>query len=339
MTRERFMYAPMALVLVVAATLASGCAPAGEEQAETAVPAAPETEVAQEPSYLDGVAWPPTFQANFTNHAQVIEGQSQDPAAPQESPGTIFYDATDPENVKVKTYFEICPALPCVDAKWIDDGVACWFYLLPDAELGYASYVLTEGYAPQQQEQYSLVGNMGPIYPDFAARYNKLLPLPPLDAPPEDWRVPVGNPPDPTVKIQWFQTSGYEGHETAYPFFQGYYAAVAEPQSVHEGDSYKPPYAFGGTAPSEAGLSHGELTYHWRTWNLEPSFGPIELPDLSAYQQYQDETCPLCLPQSKAPPACYQAGGKTPPPPPPPSSPPPKPMSCPVCHATDLGSG
>lgn len=306
---------PVILLGVAALAGLMACAPQSED-AESEGDAEASAEP-QDGSYLDAVTWPTKFQVDFMNYDNKAG----------ETEGTLYYDATDADALRVKTWFKVCPALPCVEQSWIDAGVACWFYLIPDADLGTASYVLTEGL---EQEQYALIGNVAAIRPDFVTCYNAVLPEPPLPAPDPDWTTFVGNPTEPPgVEVQWFRTSGTEEHPTLIKKNAGFYAAIAEPQTEHDGASYKPPYSFGGFAPSEGlGFTHGQLVYGWQDWDLDPSF-TIDL-SLDGYEQVYPESCPLCLPAQDPPAACYERGLPPGTPPPPPADGPPS--SCPICH-------
>ncbi|MEM7350058.1 MAG: hypothetical protein AAF657_04575 [Acidobacteriota bacterium] len=319
-SRRRVSFNLSLLSSIVVVLWLWACAPADEPQETAPAPApaeAPAGEESTPPSYLAGTTLPPKFELPFTDYSNKTQPTS----------GFLRYDASDASQIRMQTWFEVCPPLPCVRREWIENGTPCSFYLLPDETMGHASYVVTEGLEP---EEYALVGNMGPVWPDLVTRYHALLPEPPLSQPREGWFVPVP-PPDNTM--QWFLTSGVEGHPTTDPKSQGYFAFVVDPLVEQGGQYYKSPYGIGGTAPSEVGSNHGELVYDWQHWNLDPDFSPLTLPSLDGYQKFEGPLCPLCLPAENPPEACTGS-----PPPPPPTTPTPPQFNCPVCHQTTLSS-
>jgi hypothetical protein len=279
--------------------------------------------------YLANSGLPPAFEVEFKNY--LVSKERAEPGVP----GRFWYSypaqKSGAPSPGMRTWFALCPSLPCVEQSWIDAGASCTFYLVRDPNQGgkFASYVFTKGLVAkgQPQEQYALVGiNIGPLLPDSVKRYNDLFPRAPLWEPNPTSPTPLLSPAN--VPVQWYLTSGHAGFIAATqpggppvqtdpvntpPGGEGYFAQLATPVAGPGGQSYKPPYSFAGTAPGPSGLEHGQIVYDTKTFRMAASLPAdlFTLPDLSQYQKANPPGCPLEVthPEPKADrvncPACH----------------------------------
>jgi len=301
MNALRRVVMPMVLLALVAGCGKEMPAPAAASSPAAAVPAG-----ARRP-YLANSEMPPAFEVEFKNY--LVRKEKALPGVP----GRFWYSSPPQQNgapiPAMRTWFALCPFLPCVERSWIEAGASCTFYLVSDpSQPGqFASYVFTKGLVAkgQPQEQYALIGNMGPLLPDFVKRYNDLFPRAPLWEPNPTSPAPVLS--SAGAPAQWYLTSGHAGFITqpgapvktdpvnTPPGEEGYFAQLATPVPGPGGQSYKPPFSFGGTAPGPFGQEHGQIVYDTETFHMVSSLPAdlFTLPDLSQYQQAEAKGCPL----------------------------------------------
>lgn len=239
-------------------------------------------QVPNQTSYLDGTAWPTAFQITMLNYVGGARGKAQNPV-----PGVnaLYYDATNPDSLKMKAVFPSGTHIPGVPLSFV--GKECVFYLgkgAPNSTLYQAAV-----YCPDLKEYFRIGTNVGPVYPDFVARYHKILPIPPLHAPFAKSDLPVGNPAG--VLVQWFVTSGL--CVPSAPEGEGYYAALATPIQGANNVSYKPPYSFTGLGVGLVHNRRGQLVYDTQSFNLNPSFSPDTFTPPTGYTQLPAQSPPI----------------------------------------------
>lgn len=264
---------------------------------------------------LENVAWPDQFEIPFV--ATFQKGTRYGPWS-----GNLlqyqYRDETGELTANFRSYFPRCTNLPFVPLSFF--GKPCEYYFARDQNNQWQAYV----YATTQRKYFLLASNLGPMVPDFVARYQALRPAGCSNIPLSSVPLPVGNPRDGTP-VEWFLTSGTAKSAPSPESSEGYYAAIAKPVSSPGpgGKSYKPPYAFTGEPPgAEFLLGHprsvyGELVYNWRKFVIKSSFPKGTFTPPQGYTEIP--------------------GIKMPMPPPPPGVP--DHPNCVACHISDANAG
>lgn len=249
---------------------------------------------------LENAAWPNQFEVPFV--ATFQKGTPYGPWAGNtlqyqylETPGMV--------TANFRSYFKRCTNLPFVPLSFF--GKPCEYYFMRDASRNneWQSYV----YSLPLKKYFRLASNLGPMVPDFVARYQALRPAGCSNIPMSGVPLPVGNPRDGTP-VEWFLTSG-TAKSTPSPSAEGYYAAIAEPVSSGspENKLYKPPYAFAGEPPGAGFLIgharsvYGELVYEWRKFVIKSSFPDGTFTPPQGYTEVLGVVMPMPSPSPGAP--------------------------------------
>jgi hypothetical protein len=303
--------------LIVASILLTGIAVAlvwpllfpGDSGNQTAFAARPEVEPAASPSpsiqeCLENVAWPSQFEVPFTANFQKSAGygpwygnllQYQH----LETNGTV--------TANFRSYFRRCTNLPFVPLSFF--GKPCEYYFSRDSSRNneWQAYV----YSTSLKKYFRLASNLGPMVPDFVARYQALRPAGCAYRPMFRTPLPVRNPPG-GEPVEWFLTSGSaKSNPTPSRSSEGYYAAIAKPVSSGspENKLYKPPYAFAGEPPGAGILighprsEYGEITYDWKRFVIKTSFPDGTFTPPSGYTEIRGGKMPMPSPSPGASPA------------------------------------
>jgi hypothetical protein len=261
---------------------------------------------------LENVAWPDQFEVPFV--ATFQKGTRYGPWS-----GNVlqyqYRDAHGELKANFRSYFPRCTNLPFVPLSFF--GKPCEYYFARDPSNDrWQAYV----YSTTLKQYFRLSSNLGPLVPDFVARYQALRPAGCSNVPLSSVPLPVGNPRDGTP-VEWFLTSGTAKSTPSPASSEGYYAAIAKPvtSGSPESKSYKPPYAFTGEPPG-AGilLAHkrsvyGELVYDWKKFVIKSNFPKGTFTPPQGYTEVR--------------------GFKMPSPPPPPGEP--DHPNCVACHMSD----
>src|ERR1044072_4095354 len=270
---------------------------------------------------LENAAWPDQFEVPFVATFQT--GTRYGPWS-----GNLlqyqYRDESGAVTANFRSYFPRCTNLPFVPLSFF--GKPCEYYFTRDANNEWQAYV----YSTTLRQYFRLSSNLGPMVPDFVARYQALRPAGCSNVPLSNVPLPVKNPRDGTP-VEWFLTSG-TAKSTPTPTSsptpsssEGYYAAIAKPVSSGSPDSksYKPPYAFTGEPPGAGFLIghkrsvYGELVYEWRKFVIKSRFPKGTFTPPQGYTEIP--------------------GIKMPAPPPPPGEP--AHPNCVACHMSDINSG
>jgi hypothetical protein len=276
---------------------------------------------------LENVAWPDQFEVPFV--ATFQKGTRYGPWS-----GNIlqyqYRDANGELTANFRSYFPRCTNLPFVPLSFF--GRPCEYYFVRDPSQNnqWQAYV----YATTQRKYFRLASNLGPMVPDFVARYQALRPAGCSNIPLSSVPLPVGNPPDGTP-VEWFLTSGTAKSAPSPESSEGYYAAIAKPVTSGSPESkpYKPPYAFTGEPPGAGFLLahkrsvYGELVYEWKKFVIKSNFPKGTFTPPQGYTEIPG----VIMPPPPTP---------TPSPGAPPPSPTPTPhANCVACHMSDPSAG
>lgn len=291
--RLRFLLALLLTTFAVWLVLA-GFSPADFESQTASLRGAAEPTPSPSPSLqecLENVAWPDQFEVPFTAHfAETKYGPWRKNLLQYQylrTPGI--------ETVNFRSYFARCTNLPFVPLNFF--GKPCAYYFVRDPQDNqWQSYV----FSIALKQYFKLASNLGPMVPDFVARYQALRPEGCADNPLSDSPVPVRNPPGGET-AQWFLTSGSR-KINAPATTEGYYAAIATPVTGPDDKQYKPPFAFSG-APPGVGFQfgknvaqYGELVYDWKLFTIKTSFPPGTFVPPKGYRQIKGVVLPAPSP-------------------------------------------
>lgn len=316
--RLRFLLA--LLLTTFAVLLALPVLPLSDFESQTALLHAVEKPIpSPSPSLqecLENVAWPDQFEIPFTAHfAETKYGPWRKNLLQYQylrTPGMV--------TVNFRSYFARCTNLPFVPLSFFGKPCAYYFVRDPQQDNQWQAYV----FSIALKQYFKLASNLGPMVPDFVARYQALRPEGCADNPLPDSPLPVRNPRGGS-SAQWFLTSGSRKINTP-ATTEGYYAAIATPVTGPDGKQYKPPFAFTG-APPGVGFQfgknvamYGELVYDWKRFTIKSSFHPDTFVPPKGYREIKGVV--LSPPPSPAPGA----------------SPEPTPLrpNCVACHLSDL---
>jgi hypothetical protein len=266
--------------------------------------------VAEEPSpsstptiqeCLENVAWPDQFEVPFV--ATFQKGTRYGPWS-----GNLlqyqYRDAKGELTANFRSYFPRCTNLPFVPLSFF--GKPCEYYFVRDPSQNnqWQAYV----YSLPLKKYFRLASNLGPMVPDFVARYQALRPAGCSNVPLSSVPLPVGNPREGTP-VEWFLTSGTAKSAPSPASSEGYYAAIAKPISSGSPDNklYKPPYAFTGEPPGAGILLghersvYGELVYEWRKFAIKSSFPKGTFTPPRRYTEIPGWPMPMPSPSPGAP--------------------------------------
>jgi|GEM_PF-3362140 len=317
------LLAGLAIVLVWPVLFPGGSAnQAARGASEPAASSSPSIEAC-----LENVAWPSQFEIPFTAHFQ--KGTRY---------GTwrgnlLQYQYLDQDGVvtaNFRSYFRKCTNLPFVPLSFFGKPCEYFFSRDPSRNNEWQAWV----YSTKRKKYFRLASNLGPMVPDFVARYQALRPAGCSSRPMFRTPLPVRNPPG-GEPVEWFLTQGSAQVKTS-PKVEGYYAAMATATPVSDGSpdnkSYKPPYAFAGEPPGAGFLIghpqhvYGEIIYDWRRFVIKTGFPPDTFtPPSDGYTEIKGIKAP-------PPPAPSPSPGASP-------EPTPKHPNCVICHMSNLSDG
>ncbi|HWP53969.1 MAG TPA: hypothetical protein VN476_07510 [Pyrinomonadaceae bacterium] len=273
---------------------------------------------------LENTAWPSQFEVPFTSHFQ--KGTPYGPWHGNllqyqylETPGMV--------TANFRSYFRRCTNLPFVPLSFFRKPCEYYFSRDPSRNNEWQAWV----YSTKLKKYFRLASNLGPLAPDFVARYQALRPAGCANRPMFRTPMPVRHPPG-GEPVEWFLTQG-SAKVTPSPQGEGYYAAMATPVRGPDNKLYKPPYAFAGEPPGAGFLIghkrsvYGELVYDWKRFVIKTSFPPDTFtPPSKGYTEIKGIKAP-------PPPAPSPSPGASPEPTPP------KHPNCVACHMSNLHDG
>jgi hypothetical protein len=193
---------------------------------------------AKRPQYLQSTDWPSKFQIKVNTHYRIGSNVVNAEQAAAE-PGTMYYQWDESIQAMMADFPHCPPFAGLPEDFW---GTHTQFYLNTDlqAEQGDRKYTC-HAYCWKSMQYFLYTVNLGPVRPDFVARYHQIDPHPPTARPLDSSKLPMPLNSYP-ADLQWFTTGGPPPADD-----QGYYACssqlVAGPQKNQQ---FKTPYNFSG---------------------------------------------------------------------------------------------